>query len=146
MLAMSLRERLVAVTLEWEQTFGVAPGITSAVAELDVALLVGHSEGTYATACAGRTAVSPGWDVTCPNGVRYQVKANRPSGKPGSSVTLVARPKNFEWDRLVWVLYDPAFTLLEAWQWERDAFREAFVARTRLSPGDMRRGEPLLRR
>jgi len=36
-----LRDSLVAVTLEWERVFGVAPSITSAVSEYDAACLVG---------------------------------------------------------------------------------------------------------
>jgi TonB family protein len=45
-------------------------------------------------------AVSKGYDFLH-DGLHYQVKANRPSGKPGSPVTLVAKAKNYEWDCLV---------------------------------------------
>jgi len=85
-----LRESLVAVTLEWERVFGVAPSITSAVSEYDAACLVGHTDESYGKACAGRTAVTRGCDFIL-NGLRYQVKANRPSGKPGSFFTLVGK-------------------------------------------------------
>ena len=112
----SLRSRLVAVALEWERGFGVAPQITNAVSEYDAALLVGHSDTSFSQNCIGRTAVSRGADFSC-NGLRYQVKANRPSGKPGSPVTKVGKASNYEWDRLIWLLYDRHYVLQEAWEW-----------------------------
>ena len=57
-----------------------------------------------------RTAVSRGADFVH-QGKRYQVKANRPSGKPGSKVTLVAKASNYEWDFLVWMHYTTAYEL-----------------------------------
>jgi len=84
---LALRTRLVEVALAWERRFGVAPAITSAVSEYDAAMLVGHSDDTFSADCVGRTAVSRGADFTH-RGVRYQVKANRPSGKPGSFVRM----------------------------------------------------------
>jgi len=45
-----LRDSLVAVTLEWERVFGVAPSITSAVSEYDAACLVGHTDESYRAA------------------------------------------------------------------------------------------------
>jgi hypothetical protein len=135
----SIRERLVAVALEWEQRFGVAPAITSALSEYDAACLIGHSDQSFAADCVGRTAVTRGADFTHA-GLRYQVKANRPSGKPGSFVTLVAKCSNFEWDRLIWLLYDRHFVLQEAWMWDVAEYRAAFEEKNRLSPADMRRG------
>ena len=85
-----LRDRLVAVTREWERVFGVAPSITSAISEYDAACLVGHTDESYGKTCVGRTAVTRGCDFIL-NGLRYQVKGNRPSGKPGSFVTLVSK-------------------------------------------------------
>src|SRR5438034_5589766 len=123
----SLRQRLVTLALEWERTFGVAPSITSTIAELDAALLVGHTEQTYAKSCltSGRTAVARGCDFVFSE-IRYQVKANRPSGNPGSVVTLVANANNYDWDRLIWILYDKSYALLEAWEWDRDHYRHKF--------------------
>jgi len=134
-----LRERLVETVLEWERRYGVAPSATSAISEYDAARLVGHSAESFGGQCAGKTAVTRGVDFTH-NGLRYQVKANRPSGKPGSFVTLVAKASNFDWDRLIWILYDKRFLLQEAWQWDREAYRAAFESSTRLSPAHMRRG------
>jgi hypothetical protein len=71
------------------------------------------------------------------------VKANRPSGKPGSPVTLVPKVKNYEWDRLIWLLYDREFHIQEAWEWTVNDYRAAFDMVTRLSPFDMRRGRLL---
>lgn len=138
----SLRDRLVAVALEWESTFGVAPSITSTLSEYDAACLIGHTNESYGKACIGRTAVTRGCDFIC-NGLRYQVKANRPSGKPGSFVTLVSKASNYEWDRLIWILYDRYFVIQEAWQWEVSQYREAFHVRNRLAPVDMRKGKRL---
>lgn len=107
-----IRGRLVATALEWESRFGVAPQITSAIAEYDAAQLVGHSDESYAADCVGRTAVTRGADFSC-RGIRYQVKANRPSGKPGSPVTKVGKASNYEWDRLIWLLYDRFYVLQE---------------------------------
>lgn len=139
----ALRDQLVKTTLAWERRFGVAPAITGAISEYDAAMLVGHTDATLASDCTGRTAVTRGTDFTH-NGVRYQVKANRPSGKRGSLVTLVASAKNFDWDRLLWLLYDRAYVLQEAWEWQVAAYRAAFETRKRLSPVDMRQGRRLL--
>jgi hypothetical protein len=138
----SLRVRLVALSLEWEQIFGVAPQVTSALSEYDAALLVGHNEESFSKDCVGRTAVSRGADFSF-NGIRYQVKANRPSGRPGSAVTKVAKTTNYEWDRLVWLLYDRRYVLQEAWEWDVAAYRLAFEAQAHVRPPDMRRGRRL---
>jgi hypothetical protein len=137
-----LRDHLVSIALEWERVFGVAPSITSALSEYDAARLVGHSDESYGKTCVGRTAVSRGCDFIH-DGVRYQIKANRPSGKPGSPVTKVGQAKNYEWDRLIWLLYDCSFVLQEAWEWEVSQYRAEFEGRPRLSPSDMRKGRRL---
>lgn len=138
-----LRERLVETVLEWERRYGVAPSATSAISEYDAARLIGHSAESFSGQCAGMTAVTRGVDFTF-KGLRYQVKANRPSGKPGSLVTLVAKASNFAWDRLIWILYDRQFSLQEAWEWDREAYRAAFEPLGRLSPAHMRRGKRLV--
>jgi hypothetical protein len=137
-----LRRELVALALEWERRYGVSPAITSVVSEFDAARLVGHSADSFGLDCKGRTSVTRGADFHY-DGLRYQVKANRPSGKPGSPVTLVAKAKNYDWDRLIWLLYDRDFEILEAWEWTVDDYRTAFDALRRLSPSDMRRGRDL---
>lgn len=129
----------MGVALEWERAFGVAPQITSALSEYDAARLVGHSDETFGQDCVGRTAVSRGSDFTH-EGIRYQVKANRPSGKPGSPVTKVAKASNYDWDRLLWLLYDRFYVLQEAWQWDAGAYKEAFHDQAYVRPPDMRRG------
>jgi hypothetical protein len=143
--ARQLRARLVAAALEWQAAFGVAPAITSTVSELDAALLVGCPIAEYCECGTLRTAVSKGHDFTF-NGLRYQVKANRPSGKPGSPVTLVAKATNYDWDRLIWILYDTRYVVSEAWEWDVARYREEFDAVRRLSPRDMRRGRRLVGR
>jgi hypothetical protein len=137
-----LRRRLVESALAWEQAFGNAPAITSAVSEYDAAMLVGLAPEQYATAMQGTTTVQKGYDFKF-NGKRYQVKANRPSGKPGSPVTLVAKARNYEWDFLVWILYSPTYEVIEAWLWEVSSYRAAFHRVKRLSPAHYRKGMKL---
>ncbi|HBB98233.1 MAG TPA: hypothetical protein DC054_22845 [Blastocatellia bacterium] len=134
-----LRVRLVSIALEWERAFGVAPQITSAISEYDAARLLGHTDESFSKDCVGRTAVSKGTDFTC-GGLRYQVKGNRPSGKPGSPVTKVGKARNYDWDKLLWLLYDSNYVLQEAWEWDAAAYREAFHDQAHVRPPDMRRG------
>jgi len=132
-----LRDLLVQASLEWERRFAVAPQITADVAEYDAARLrVGKGRRK------SDTAVTKGVDFKKGN-ILYQVKSNRPSGKPGSKVTLVRKATNFNWDRLVWILYDREYDIEEAWEFDRDEYREFFQSKKRLSPEDMRKGRRL---
>ncbi len=138
-----LRRQLIESALAWERSFGVMPGITSQVSEFDVAMLVGHTPETYAAEMQGTSAVRKGFDF-CYGNKRYQVKANRPSGKPGSGVTLVGKANNYEWDILVWILYNQYFEIQECWQWNATVYREQFDLKSRLRPKDMRLGVRLV--
>ena len=102
---MTLRGKLVDIALEWQDRFGVAPSITSAISEYDAAMLIGMSQNEYSEYMKDKTAVSKGADFVYKN-TRYQVKANRPSGKKGSRVTMVPKASNYEWDKLIWILYE----------------------------------------
>lgn len=137
-----LRDTLVKITLEWERRYGVAPAITSAISEYDAARLVGHTADSFALDGVGRTAVTRGMDFQF-EGLRYQVKACRPSGKPGSKITKVPKASNHEWDLLVWILYDREFRVLEAWEWTVEAYRTTFHTRDRLSPSMMQAGRAI---
>ena len=110
----TLREKLAEIALQWQANYGVAPSITSAISEYDAAKLVGMSEREYSDYMKVKTAVSKGADFVY-RGIRYQVKANRPSGKPGSFVTMVPKASNYDWDRLIWILYDKNYVMQEAW-------------------------------
>jgi hypothetical protein len=134
-----IRSRLVSVALEWQKRFGVAPAVTSAISEFDAFSLVGMSEEEYCTDCIERTAVTSGHDFKH-NGCRYQIKANRPSGKPGSPVRLVGKAKNLAWDKLIWILYDRDYCIQEAWEWTVEEYRTQFEFAKRLAPTDMRKG------
>ena len=136
------RDKLVKLALAWEQAFGNAPHITAAVSELDAARLVGCSIDDYAKCMRGMTTVRRGYDFEF-NGQRYQVKANRPSAKPGSFVTLVPKAKNYDWDFLVWILYYTDYQIAEAWLWEAAPYRQAFEFEKRLSPAHYQRGTRL---
>ena len=138
----NIRHSLICIALEWEKKFFVIPQITSAVSEYDAARLLGCDEQSYSNAMKGQTAVTRGHDFVH-NGKKYQVKANRPSGKPGSSVTLVGKAKNYEWDYLIWILYDREYNILEAWEFQAAEYKELFHGKKRLSPSDMRKGKLL---
>lgn len=137
-----LRKRLVDAALEWQRLYGVAPAITAMLSEYDAAMLVGATEQEYSADAPLRTAVSPGHDFMHA-GMRYQVKANRPSGKPGSPVTLVSKAKNFDWDKLIWILYNPGYEMVEAWIWDVEKYRADFESKDRLAPSNMRNGKRL---
>lgn len=138
----TLRSQLVSIALQWEGAFGVAPQITSAISEYDAAALLGMSEADYGNAMQGATAVQRGHDFVF-NGLRYQVKATRASGKPGSKITRVPQATNYDWDILIWMRYDKSYTIQEAWAWEVLVYRRAFEAVNRISPEQMRKGTSL---
>lgn len=140
--AKDLRERLVQSALAWQHAFSNAPAITSALSEYDAAMRLGMTPDEYSASMQGVTAVQEGYDFRF-KGKRYQVKANRPSGKPGSRVTLVAKARNYKWDYLVWVLYNCQYEVQEVWLWERSKYEELFHAKKRLSPKDYRQGTQL---
>lgn len=138
-----IRNDLVTLALEWQQMFGVAPAITSAISELDAAMLVGMSEVQYSNFMQSQTAVKKGLDFIF-QGLRYQVKANRPSGKKGSRVTIVPKAKNYEWDILIWILYNKEYEIQEAWAWQVEDYINRFDEVKRLAPNDYRNGDNLL--
>lgn len=139
---MTLRNKLVDIALQWQDSFGVAPSITSAISEYDAALLVGMTESEYSEYMKDKTAVNKGSDFVF-NNQRYQVKANRPSGKPGSEVTKVVKAANYLWDKLIWILYDKQYIMQEAWEWDVDKYKLEFDHKSRISPNDYRKGKCL---
>lgn len=138
-----LRKRLVDIALEWQHKYGVAPDITSSISEYDAAMLVGMSELEYSRYMQDKTAVTRGHDFVF-NGIRYQIKATRPSGKKGSKITKVPNAKNYNWDRLIWVMYDKNYEMIEAWEWDVESYKRSFYPSQRLSPEDYRQGKPLV--
>ena len=137
-----LRDLLVQISLEWERRFAVAPQITASVAEYDAAKLVGTSLKIGKGRKKSDTAVTRGMDFRKDN-IFYQVKSNRPSGKLGSKVTLVGKATNFDWHKLVWILYDRGYNIEEAWEFACNKYRELFEYKKRISPEDMRKGTKL---
>ena len=133
------------IALQWQERYGVAPSITSTISEYDAAMLVGMSENEYSDYMKDKTAVIKGSDFVFKN-TRYQVKANRPSGKKGSFVTIVPKAANYEWDRLIWILYDKNYVIQEAWEWEVEEYKDAFDAIKRLSPDHYRKGRCLYKK
>jgi len=137
-----LRNKLVAIALEWQEKFGIAPQITTPISEYDAALLIGFPIQEYSDYMQDKTAVNKGFDFLY-NNIRYQIKANRPSGKPGSRVTLVPKAANYDWDILIWLLYDKYYNIQEAWQWDVQSYKDVFYKKKRLGPYDYRRGRRL---
>ena len=153
-----IRARLVSTALEWEKSYGVAPGITCAISEIDAAELIGtqidkHTENqisasklinfelepTYSDVMQGKTAVNKGYDFKF-NDHRYQIKANRPSGKPGSFVTRAPKPSNLDWDFLIYMLYNKQYELQEAWFWKLEDYLKVLHDKKYLGPKDYREG------
>lgn len=139
---LNIRNRLVNTALEWQDKFGIAPAITSCLSEYDAAFLLGCTELDFSKCMINQTAVTKGYDFIC-NNKRYQIKANRPSGKSGSKVTLVAKAKNYEWDFLIWILYNKEYEIQEAWLFNVEQYIQLFDTKKRLSPEDMRIGTRL---
>ena len=137
-----LREKLVEIALEWQEKFGVAPNITSTISEYDAAMLVGMSEEQYSDFMQDMTAVNKGFDFIF-NGIRYQIKACRPSGKPGSKVTKVPNVTNYDFDKYIWILYNKEYEIQEAWEWDVKDFKTTFKLGKRISPEEIRAGKPL---
>jgi len=137
-----LRDKLVSVALEWQKNYGVAPQITTPLSEYDAAMMIGFPEHEYSAFMQDKTAVGKGSDFIY-KGIRYQIKGNRPSGKPGSKITMVPKATNYEWDVLIWVMYDKNYVIQEAWQWDVMQYQKAFHDKKRLSPNDYRRGYQL---
>ncbi len=108
-------------------------------------MLLGFDVKAYSIVTEGATAVRRGFDFEFParGGTRVQVKANRPSGRPRCLVTKVGKAKNYDWDVLVWILYDREYSIQEAWKWQVGAYRTNFEHKERLSPADMRLGEKI---
>lgn len=138
-----LREKLVRLALAWQDEIGIAPSITSVVSEYDASLLVGCPYEDYCRTNSILTAVNKGYDFIY-DSIRYQVKACRPSGKKGSKITQVPKVRNYEWDKLIWIMYDKYFNIEEAWIWDREEYMLEFNQKIRLSPLDLRQGKNLL--
>jgi hypothetical protein len=140
-----LRQRLVDLTLEWEGQYGIAPSIVSAISEYDAARLLGMSDLEYSNYMQEhkRTAVSRGHDF-CYENIHYQIKAHRPSGKPGSRITNAGKARNYDWDVLIWIRYNKEYKIEEAWAWDRDKYIEVLGSVKRISPLYMRKGRRLV--
>lgn len=140
---MTIRDQLVQTALQWEKRFGFFPGqagITAAVSEYDAAMMLGLTEVNYIASIKGRSSVGRGHDFVFEN-KRIQVKANRPSGRPGSDVWNAGpKAKTKGWDILIYILYDKGYVMQEAYQFDRDAYETMFSNKESLRLEDMRRG------
>jgi len=139
---MDIRKQLVDLSLKWQERYGVAPAITSTVSEYDAAMMLGMSDEEYSSYMRDKTAVARGHDFIF-KGVKYQVKAHRPSGKFGSKITNAGKARNYEWDILIWIRYNVNYEVEEAWLWDRESYIKSFGESKRVSPEDMRKGKNL---
>ena len=60
-------------------------------------------------------------------------------------MTLVSLKRKFEWDKLIWLLYNREYVLQEAWEFTVDEYKSHFTQSTRLSPDHMRLGRCLFK-
>ncbi|GJQ61178.1 MAG: hypothetical protein SCALA702_02310 [Melioribacteraceae bacterium] len=137
-----MRNELVKISLDWQHKYGVAPQITTVISEYDAAMLIGMTEVEYSTYMQEKTAVTKGYDFIF-SGIRYQIKANRPSGKKGSKVSRVPKAANYYWDKLIWVLYNKFFEIQEVWEWDVHEYKDNFDKINRLTPQMYRNGKCL---
>lgn len=140
---MDLRNQLVDLALKWQQRYGVAPAITSTVSEYDAAIMLGMSDQEYSSYMQDKTSVARGHDFIF-RGVKYQIKAHRPSGKPGSKISNAGKARNYEWDVLIWIRYNVNYEIEEAWSWDKESYIKLFDAKRRVTPEDMRDGKRLV--
>ncbi|MBS0154212.1 MAG: hypothetical protein JSS38_06450 [Nitrospira sp.] len=54
------------------------------------------------------------------------------------------KAKNYEWDFLIWILYDQQYQIQEAWLWEVGAYKATFDSIKRLAPSQYRKGKRLV--
>ena len=138
-----LKNQLIKLCLRWERLIGVAPHITSAISEYDAMKLVGMSEEEILKQAKGKTAVQKGYDFLY-KGVKYQVKANRPSGKKGSFVTLTSKVKNYEFDKLIWILYNKEFGIEKAYIWDAKEYKEKLGNLKQVRPIHLIKGQRIV--
>jgi hypothetical protein len=143
---MSIRDQLVQTVLKWEEMFGFFPGqagVTAAVSEYDAAMILGLSEAQYARSVDGRSSVGRGYDFMFKD-KRVQVKANRPSGLPGSAVRNAGpKVKTGPWDIFIYILYDKDYAVQEVYQFDPDMYETMFSNKEKLRLEDMRKGHRL---
>jgi hypothetical protein len=137
-----LRDQLVSITMEWEKKYDIAPRITGSISEYDAAMRIGLTEEEYSSQMQTRTAVSKGHDFIYKS-KKYQVKACRPSGKHGSKITWVKKPRNYDWDYFIWMQYNTDYTLKVFYKCNKKSFIDKFGLKNRLSPSDIQEGQKL---
>lgn len=128
----TFRELLVDLACHWQDPLGVTPAVNYAVARYDAAALAGLAEPRC-------RAVASGADFDH-EGQRYQVIASR---DPEPARIPVVRRAG--WDRLIWLVYDRDYALLEAWSCEGEALRARWGDSRILTSDCLRLGEDLLR-
>ena len=127
------REQLISQSLAWESAFGKSPSITGELGEIDAIFSLGFLTPETLRKRRSASAVKSKSDFEV-NGLRYQVKANRPSGRPGSKVTKIGVPKPDGWDELLWVLYNKDYRVQEFWKIDHRTFWQALGGNKHLRP------------
>jgi hypothetical protein len=141
---MTIRDRLVQTILKWEEKFGFFPGqagITAAVSEYDTAMRLGLNEDQYRGSIMGRSSVGRGYDFKFKD-KKIQVKANRPSGRPGSDIWNAGpKVRTDRWDILIYILYHKNYVIQEAYWFDCDEYERMFLNEKKLRLDDMEEGE-----
>jgi hypothetical protein len=140
-----LRDRLVETAIEWQEKYGVSPRvspiITPAIAEYDAARIIGISEEEYAELERDRHLAFN----FIYKGKRYRTRGSRQkslSERPEGTV-IYEKPKDFEWDCFIFILYRKSYVIEEAWLWEVASYKEFFYQNDKMSFSDMRQGKYL---
>jgi hypothetical protein len=111
--------------------------------EYDAAIKLGHNEDEYIDSIKGRGSVGRGYDFVF-NNERIQVKANRPSRRPGAAVWNSGPKVNTDsWDILIYILYDEDYKIQEAYRFDSRTYESMFSGRASLRLKDMRKGAVL---
>jgi hypothetical protein len=130
--SVDLRDRLVAVVLDWEASFGVGPDVLPCLAHYDTVRLLGGSPADAAASPSVRQAAAP--DIIF-QGKRYLLRSRRLSAKDKGLVEFdFDEPAHWDFDFLVWIVYTARYQIHEARIWPVEQIRVIFGAQVKMLP------------
>lgn len=133
---------LINISLKWEKEYGIVPKILPEILKYDAVIYIDYDLDAYAKQIKTRKTNPSGYDILF-KGKKYLVKGGRRIGENISTISPMDKPKNKNWDYLIWILYDQEFKVLEVWQWENKVFYKKFQNKTRITADKMRTGKYL---
>ena len=95
-MSIHIREQLVEIALKWQERYGIAPSITSAISEIDVAMMVGMREEDYSVLMQDMTAVNKGYNFI-QNNLKYQIKMNLPLENLAVKLQTLVKQETMIW-------------------------------------------------